>query len=95
MHRPIAETLPLAFLLAMAAETSSNGLPNGDGSQPLQPGSLAALATKADELFLPTGQPATKRYHPVPGEKTAQFFPNFPNFFNNFKNCFSGFWRNC
>jgi hypothetical protein len=59
----------------------------------LEPGSLRKLLDKglAGQIGRDPAQSGDRR---LPGDKSAQFFPNFPNF-PNFFNCFNGFWRNC
>jgi hypothetical protein len=93
MSRATSGTIPLAFVLAMSAEALGAVSPGlGDGRPMLEPGMLKpllerALVTKAFD-FTKFGD------RRLPGDKTAQYFPNFPNF-PNFRNCFSGNWRNC
>ena len=80
-------SIPLAFVLAMAADAGAAAPVNpGSDVQPIRAGLLTALAahpavstTTADEKIYQTV--ATRK-------RIAQFFPNF-------KNCFSGTWRNC
>lgn len=84
-------SLPLAFILAMAADASAATMP--DTSQPNIPfeaGALRALLEKglASEIGREPAQSGDRR---LPGDKTAQFFPNFPNFHS----CVAGMWRNC
>ena len=85
-------SLPLAFVLAMAAESSAAAT-TPDAIQPtipLEAGALRALLEKglANQITRDPLQSGDRR---LPGDKTAQYFPNFPNFHN----CFSGMWRNC
>lgn len=87
-----SSSLPLAFVLAMAADASAAGLPDAtQPDQPLKAGDLRRLLDRAVDQGLitrPMDQPGDRR---LPGDKTAQYFPNFPNF----SNCISGTWRNC
>ena len=87
--------VPLAFLLAMAADASGASVADASRDMPLEPGSLAPLlqgtVIRSGGNLTASGEAL---YQPVPGYKTAQFFPNFPSF-PNFNNCFNGNWRNC
>ena len=79
-------SIPLAFVLAMAADAGVATPINAGGDQPIRVGLLTALATHPAQ-----SSPTTdgKIYQTITTRKrTAQFFPNF-------KNCFSGTWRNC
>ncbi|MBM3530604.1 MAG: hypothetical protein FJX62_21180 [Alphaproteobacteria bacterium] len=87
--------LPLAFILAMAAESATAVLPDDAAeTRRYNSGDLRKLLDRAaDENLI--GKPADQSGDRLlPGDKTAQFFPNFPNF-PNFFNCFNGYWRNC
>ena len=82
----------MAFILAMAAEASGAAWPDPyDATKPLQAGDLRKLleatvdANDDAKSFLTSGD------RRLPGDKTAQFFPNFPNFFS----CNAGNWRKC
>ena len=79
-------SIPLAFLLAVAADASS--LPFGESTDAppvLTHGMLAALL--ADDAKSTVAEPHGK---PPAGQEVAQFFRNF-----GFLNCFGGAWRNC
>jgi hypothetical protein len=87
-------SLPLVFILAMGAETST-----ATALEHTQTGD--SLETGALRLLLEKGQAKADDYDPslsgdrrLPGDKTVQYFPNFPNF-PSFFNCFRGNWRNC
>ena len=84
-------SLPLAFILAMAADASAATVPNASQPNiPLEAGALRALLEKglANQITRDPLQSGDRR---LPGDKMAQFFPNFPNFFN----CVQGYWRRC
>ncbi len=90
MARAVTGTLPVAFVLAMSAEASGASAPLAtDQAAALKPGMLAGLVDHA--LGSGSFDPQQSGDRRLPGEKTAQFFPNFPNFFS----CISGFWRRC
>ena len=79
----------------MAADASAAALTDvNDRAIPLEAGALRQLLDRATDAHIGTGNMDQSGDRRLPGEKTAQFFPNFPNF-PNFHNCFSGFWRNC
>ena len=80
-------SLPLAFVLAMAADAGVAAPVNSSGdAQPIRAGLLTALAAPP-AVFTTTAD--GKTYQTITTRKRiAQFFPNF-------KNCFSGTWRNC
>jgi hypothetical protein len=91
MSRGIAGPLPIAFILAMAAETMSGANANAINAQnALQLGSLSLLFTQAIEHF-PLGRSSDRGWSPGNAETKLAQFPNFPNF----RNCFAGAWRNC
>ena len=80
--------LPLAFLLAMAADSTSAAPLHAAGA-PLSRGTLSSLLPVG---LQPISPPTANRTHEGQvGTKLVQFFPNFPNF----RNCFVGSWRNC
>ena len=82
--------LPLAFLLAMAADGAHGAAPELNTATPLQRGSLSALMPRIPDQA--AAAPADRRLHEGQvGTQLVQFFPNFPNF----RNCFVGNWRNC
>ena len=91
--RKVQASLPLAFILAMAAEASAATPPDVQPAIPLEAGALRALLEQglAKDILRDPLQSGDRR---LPGDKTTQFFPNFPNF-PNFFNCFNGFWRKC
>jgi len=95
MTRSAAGTLPLAFVLAMGADGPANAaqVPGGQDVV-LRPGMFAGLLERAIGLEVAGVNTDQSGHRLLPGDKTAQFFPNFPNF-PNFFNCFSGVWRNC
>ena len=80
--------LPLAFLLAIAADSASAG-PLHDAGSPLSRGTLSGLLP--DGLLTITPPTAKLPHERQVGTKLVQFFPNFPNF----RNCIVGSWRNC
>ena len=82
--------LPLAFLLAMAADTAGAApLLLNEANAALRPGALSGLLPPE---LQPTAPLAEHRTHEGRvGTQLVQFFPNFPNF----RNCFVGSWRNC
>jgi hypothetical protein len=85
-------SLPLAFLLAMAAEASPAALADADvTATTFQPGDLRKLLDPVRDVNLFDDKFAKSGDRRLPGDKVAQYFPNFPNFFN----CFNGMWRNC
>ena len=90
--RKVQASLPLAFILAMAAEASA-ATPPVQPAIPLEAGALRALLEQglAKDILRDPLQSGDRR---LPGDKTTQIFPNFPNF-PNFFNCFNGFWRKC
>jgi hypothetical protein len=82
----INRSIPLAFLLAVAADTS--GVPFGaanDVPPVLTHGMLAELL--AGSVKSSTAEPDGRQ---PPNTKVAQFFRNY-----GFLNCFTGNWRNC
>lgn len=88
-------SLPLAFILAMAADASAATV--SDVSQPnipLEAGALRQLLDRAVDVHIITRDMDQSGDRRLPGDRTAQYFPNFPNF-PNFFNCFNGNWRNC
>jgi hypothetical protein len=92
MTRRIAGQIPLAFILAMAAEASSSATAEATNSSiPLEPGALSGLlrGSPPDAQAQPTFGQHWRQGNA--GTKVVQFFPNFPNF----RNCFAGAWRNC
>jgi hypothetical protein len=73
--------IPIAFLLALAAEAPSNFAEPKEGlTNELRAGALANLLRSND---------ASKEMNE--SVQKIQYFPNFPNF----RNCFGGNWRNC
>lgn len=81
--------LPLAFLLAMAADTANAGtFPVAEGAA-LRPGALSGLLPR--DLQPTSPSPEQRTHEGQVGTQLVQFFPNFPNF----RNCFVGSWRNC
>jgi hypothetical protein len=79
--------VPLAFALAMSAEApGAPMLDSVDGFQALQPGMLKSLVEHATDARQRAMDQSGDRL--LPGDKVAQFFPNF-------RNCFAGMWRNC
>ena len=78
-------SIPLAFLLAVAADTSSVSFGEANAPPVLTHGMLAALLSGDDKssAIEPYGQPPAD-------QKVAQFFRNY-----GFFNCFGGAWRNC
>ena len=81
-------TWPLAFILAIGAQTASGHqaeLPNDRG--PLAPGSLSGLA---DRGLQGSGSAASggRIQRLIDGDRVVQFFPNF-------RNCITGSWKNC
>jgi len=95
MMRKGQASLPLAFILAMAADASAalalDATP--PAATPLQAGALRYLLDRAADAHIFTRDMDRSGDRRLPGDRTAQF-PNFPNF-PNFHNCFSGNWRNC
>jgi len=84
-------SLPLAFILAMAADASAAALTSGnDKTFPLEAGALRKLLDPATDANMATRNMDRSGDRSMPGEKMAQF-PNFPNF----SNCHRGNWRNC
>ena len=85
--KTLNRTIPLAFLLAMASETSGVSLEATPDNTPpvLTHGMLAKLLAGSTNspMAEPDGQQA-------PNTKIAQFFRNF-----GFLNCFGNGWRNC
>ncbi len=85
--------LPFAFLLALAADASSNAASLSTETQgnlqPLGRGMLSDLLSLNENPEFSIKSVEQLRN----GETTTvvQYFPNFPNF----RNCFSGYWRNC
>lgn len=97
-------SLPLAFILAMASETClSHVVVDAGENVKFEDGALRQLLDAAVDAEMVTRDIDQSGDRRLPGDKTAQFFPNFPNFpnFNNFNNfpnffnCFNGLWRNC
>jgi hypothetical protein len=85
MQSKVGHRVPLAFLLAMGAESLGGSFDTAAAARALNPGVLAPLAEQA----LAATEPS------APGrQQLAQFFPNFPNF-PNFFNCFMGMFRRC
>jgi hypothetical protein len=84
--KTLNRSIPLAFLLAMASETSgvSFGATN-DAPPVLTHGMLAELL--AGSTKSPAAEPDGQQ---APNSKVAQFFRNY-----GFFNCFGGNWRNC
>lgn len=80
-------SLPLAFVLAMAADASIAPPSDlADSSQVMRAGVLAALAAPTLHKGV---QSETGKYQEIrTRDRIAQFFPNF-------RNCFGGTWRNC
>jgi hypothetical protein len=81
-------SVPLAFLLALAADGSNANVVEANGPAPvLTSGMLAALLADINTS-------STARPHELPSAepKMAQL-PTFRNF--GFYNCFTGAWRNC
>jgi hypothetical protein len=87
MVRRIGGSLPLAFVLAMAAEAVGT---SHDPAKPLRAGDLRELLDAAGDENIAANSFMTSGDRRLPGDKIAQF-PNF----NNFLNCNSGTWRNC
>ena len=78
-------SIPLAFLLALAADGSNALVVDANESAPvLAQGMLSALL--ADMRTPPTGEPVQQV---LPHQMLAQF-RNY-----GFANCFNGGWRNC
>jgi hypothetical protein len=79
-------SLPLAFLLALAADGANAPVVEAKESAPvLTYGMLSDLladGNSSSNVERPPLRPG--------GQKVAQFFRNF-----GFPNCFSGNWRNC
>jgi len=94
MKRVATGTLPLAFMMAISAESAGARPPLPQANEALRPGMLSGLVRHAFGLDAVAGNPEESGDRRLPGDKTAQFFPNFPNF-PNFFNCFSGTWRKC
>ena len=90
--RKVQASLPLAFILAMAAEATAATPPDAQPAIPLEAGALRPLLEQgiANDILRDPLQSGDRR---LPGDRTVQFpnFPNFPNFFN----CLRGNWRNC
>lgn len=92
MARRNCGQLPLAFVLAMAAEASGASLSDAyDPAKPLRAGDLRKLLNAGSLEAMAANSFESSGDRRLPGDKTAQFFPNFPNFLN----CFAGGWRNC
>jgi hypothetical protein len=88
-------SLPLAFVLAMAADASAATPTDvNDKAIPIEAGALRKLLDRAIDANIITRDMDQSGDRRLPGDKTAQFFPNFPNF-PNFFNCFNGSFRNC
>jgi hypothetical protein len=88
-------SIPLAFVLAMAADASAASPAEVNGNAiPLEAGALRHLLDRAADANLIARDMDQSGDRRLPGDKTAQYFPNFPNF-PNFFNCFRGNWRNC
>lgn len=84
-------SLPLAFILAMAADASAATLSDTNNkTTPLEAGTLRKLLDPTTNANMVTRDMNQSGDRSMPGEKMAQF-PNFPNFFN----CVRGYWRNC
>ena len=83
-------SLPLAFILAMAADASAAATPGASqAAPPLEAGERILLEKGlANEIARDPHQSGDRR---LAGDKAAQYFPNFPNF----RSCISGYWRNC
>ena len=83
MARRNCGQLPLAFVLAMAAEASGSAIAEATNpSIQLKPGALSGLlaaATEDSQTLPASGQRWTQGNA---GTKVVQFFPNFPNFRN-------------
>ena len=76
----------------MSAEASGASAPVAtDQDLVLKPGMLAGLVDQAIALGIGAFDPQQSGDRRLPGDKTAQYFPNFPNF----SSCVSGFWRRC
>ena len=79
-------TWPLAFILAIGAQTASGHqteLVNDRG--PLAPGSLSGLADRGLQDSTASGARIQRL---IDGDRVVQFFPNF-------RNCITGSWKNC
>jgi hypothetical protein len=83
MNNFVKSGLPLAFVLAMAADIAS-GNGSGTGVKSFAPGSLGPLL---DRTAGPAGAAGDSSQSTVPYDRTTQWF--------NFRNCFTGYWRNC
>lgn len=92
MTNRIGGQLPLAFVLAMAAEASASA-PAEATNPPIQlePGVLSGLLAAATERSQTQPASGQRWIRGSAGTKVVQFFPNFPNF----RNCFVGNFRNC
>ena len=85
-------TLPLAFVLAMAADTIGGaGFEPANPLKPLELGTLSGLLKAAIDNPANSSSIDKKLIQGNDGTKLVQFFPNFPNF----RNCMTGAWRNC
>jgi hypothetical protein len=87
-------SLPLVFILAMGADTSTaTALDHARTNDSLEAGALRILLEKglANAGDYDSSLSGDRR---LPGDTTAQYFPNFPNF-PSFFNCFRGYFRNC
>jgi hypothetical protein len=85
MDHKITGALPLAFVLAMAADASATGVayvPAGEDFWRV--GSLSRLLGDSD-----SGQPN------VTAEGRSAATPDQMAQWLNFRNCFTGSWRNC
>jgi hypothetical protein len=80
-------SMPLAFVLAIAAENSAVALPDmTNPTTALRAGDLRQLLSSTDhgrEVFDPNTESGDRQL-----PKTSQFFPNFFS-------CISGYWRRC
>jgi len=86
---PTDATWPLAFILAIGAQTAEGKLPDVQGAErALTPGLLAELADLGvrGEASSPSSAGKFKRL--LVRDRMVQFFPNF-------RNCVTGTWKNC
>jgi hypothetical protein len=78
---------PLAFVLAIGAQTAEGKLPDIQGAErALTPGFLADLADLGVRGEASSPSSAFKQL--LVRDRMVQFFPNF-------RNCFTGTWKNC
>lgn len=87
-------SIPLAFILAMGAETSTATVSAPPATNDFfEAGALRVLLEKGLANAVDR-DPLLSGDRRLPGDKTAQYFPNFPNF-PSFFNCVRGYFRNC